>query len=77
VTALGRRRAPVLGRNRSELHERARRTIPGRHSVLGNGHATAETLLDEGEPRDTHDPICRRLIAEALAWHLPITGSRR
>jgi hypothetical protein len=43
---------------------------------LGNGHATVETLLDNGEFRDTHDPICRRLIAEALAHHLEITGQR-
>jgi hypothetical protein len=43
--------------------------------VLVNGHVTAETLLDDGEFRDTHDPTCRRLIAEALAWHLEITGS--
>jgi hypothetical protein len=43
---------------------------------LVNGHATAEMLLDDGEFRDTHDPTCRRLIAEALAWHLAITGSR-
>ncbi len=43
---------------------------------LVNGYATIETLIDEGELRDTHDPGCRRLIAEALAWHLEITGSR-
>jgi hypothetical protein len=43
--------------------------------ALMNGHATAETLLDDGEFCDTHDPTCRRLIAEALAWHLAITGS--
>lgn len=24
---------------------------------------------------DTHDPVCRRLIAEALAWHLAVTKS--
>jgi hypothetical protein len=43
---------------------------------LVHGHATAEALLDHGEFRDTHDPACRRLIAEALAWHLAITGSQ-
>lgn len=42
---------------------------------LVNGHATAQALLDHGEFRDTHDPACRRLIAETLAWHLTITGS--
>jgi hypothetical protein len=31
-----------------------------------------ESLLDAGELRDTHDPTCRRLIAEALAWHLEL-----
>jgi hypothetical protein len=41
---------------------------------LMNAHATAEALLDSGEFRDTHDPACRRLLAEALAWHLAITG---
>jgi hypothetical protein len=44
--------------------------------VLGNGHATVEALLDIGELRDTHDPRCRRLIAEALAWHLELTSAR-
>ena len=43
---------------------------------LGNGHATTEMLLDDGEFRDTHDPDCRRLIAEALVRKLAITGSR-
>jgi hypothetical protein len=43
--------------------------------LLVNGHATVEALLDNGEFRDTHDPACRRLSAEALAWHLAITGS--
>lgn len=45
--------------------------------ALAGGHATVEALLDEGEYRDTHDPHCRRLIAEALAQHLAITGERR
>jgi hypothetical protein len=40
---------------------------------LGLGFATAQTLIDRGEVRDTHDPACRRLIAEALASHLEIT----
>jgi hypothetical protein len=44
--------------------------------VLGNGHATVETLLDAGEFRDTHDPTCRRLIAEALAHQLDLTEGR-
>ncbi len=44
--------------------------------ALVNGHATAETLIDEGEFRNTHDPDCRRLIAQALAWHLEITAAR-
>ena len=43
--------------------------------TLGNGYATVEMLLDEGEFRDTHDPTCRRLIAQALAWQLQITRS--
>lgn len=43
---------------------------------LVNGQATAETLLDAGEFRNTHNPVCRRLIAEALAWHLAITGTK-
>ncbi len=43
---------------------------------LVNGHATAEALLHDGESRDTHDPACRKLIAEALAWHLAITGTQ-
>jgi hypothetical protein len=42
---------------------------------LGAGLATAETLIDGGEVRDTHDPTCRRLIAQALASHLEITRS--
>ena len=42
--------------------------------ALGRGHATCETLLDRGEFRDTHEPVCRRLIAEALAWHLSIVA---
>jgi len=42
---------------------------------LGLGFATAQTLIDRGEARDTHDPTCRRLIAEALASHLEITRS--
>jgi hypothetical protein len=37
------------------------------------GFATAQTLIDSGEVRDTHHPTCRRLIAEALASHLEIT----
>lgn len=40
---------------------------------LGNGLAIIESLLDDGEFYDTHDPALRRLIAEALAWHLEIT----
>lgn len=36
---------------------------------LGNGYAVAETLIDAGEFRDTHDSACRGLLAEALAWH--------
>jgi hypothetical protein len=44
--------------------------------ALVNGYATAETLLGAGDFRDTHDPVCRRLIAEALAWHLAVTGTR-
>lgn len=41
--------------------------------ALANGQATLETLVTDGEFRDTHDPACRRLIADALAWHLQIT----
>jgi Phosphotransferase enzyme family len=40
---------------------------------LGDGFAVVESLVDVGEFRDTHDPTCRRLIAEALAWHLELT----
>ena len=43
--------------------------------AVRNGHATAEALLDLGEFKDTHNPTCRQLIAEALAWHLQITAS--
>lgn len=43
--------------------------------ALRQGHATVEALLDRGEYRNTHDPTCRRLIAEALAWHLQITAA--
>ena len=43
--------------------------------ALGLGFATAQTLIDRGEVRDTHDPTCRRLIAEALASHLELTRS--
>lgn len=39
---------------------------------LGSGLATVETLCDAGTFRDTHDPGCRGLIAQALAWHLRI-----
>jgi hypothetical protein len=42
---------------------------------LGLVFATAQTLIDRGEVRDTHDPSCRRLIAGALASHLEITRS--
>jgi hypothetical protein len=45
-------------------------------AALGSGHATVETLLDTGEFRDTHDPLCRHLIATALAHHLAVTGER-
>jgi Phosphotransferase enzyme family len=44
-------------------------------TTLGAGLATAQTLIDRGEVRDTHDPTCRRLIAEALASHLKILGA--
>jgi hypothetical protein len=39
---------------------------------LGNGLAIAEELVDKGEVRDTHEPRCRRAMAEALAWHLEL-----
>jgi hypothetical protein len=39
---------------------------------LARGVAVAEELVDTGEFRDTHDPACRRLMAEALAWHLEL-----
>ena len=42
---------------------------------LGLGLATAQALIDRGEVRDTHDPTCRRLIAQALASHLAMTRS--
>jgi hypothetical protein len=42
---------------------------------VGNGFAVVESLVDKGEYRDTHDPTCRRLLAEALAWHLELTRS--
>jgi hypothetical protein len=41
-------------------------------AVLGDGFAVVDSLVDVGELRDTHDPTCRRLIAEALAWHLDL-----
>jgi hypothetical protein len=40
---------------------------------LGHGLAVIETLIDEGEFRDTHEPARRRLMAEAFAWHLELT----
>jgi Phosphotransferase enzyme family len=40
---------------------------------LGRGLAVIESLLDEGEFRDTHEPTLRRSIAEALARHLELT----
>jgi hypothetical protein len=43
-------------------------------TVLVNGVATVEAMLDKGEFRNTHDPGCRRLIAEALARHLDLTS---
>jgi Ser/Thr protein kinase RdoA (MazF antagonist) len=42
-------------------------------SALVDGLATSERLVDDGAVRDTHDPACRRLMAEALAWHLELT----
>jgi Phosphotransferase enzyme family len=48
----------------------------GEPSRLVHGFATVETFIDEGELRDTHDPGCRELIAQALAWHMQITESR-
>jgi hypothetical protein len=39
-------------------------------SPLGNALGTVEQLADSGEFRDTHDPVSRRLMAEALAWQL-------
>lgn len=41
-------------------------------AALGNGLAVAEQLVDVGEFRDTHEPARRRLVAEALAWHLEL-----
>lgn len=41
-------------------------------TTLANGLAVAKELVDAGEFRDTHEPVCRRLIAEALAWHLKL-----
>jgi Ser/Thr protein kinase RdoA (MazF antagonist) len=43
---------------------------------LVNGLAVAEELVDHGDIRETHDPACRRLMAEALAWHLELTRAR-
>ncbi len=43
-------------------------------TAIRHGHMTVEALLDLGEYRNTHDPACRQLIAEALAWHLQITA---
>jgi hypothetical protein len=40
---------------------------------LGAGLGVAEEWLDAGEPRDTHDPGCRRAMAAALAGHLELT----
>jgi phosphotransferase family enzyme len=42
---------------------------------LGSGFTTAQAFIGSGEVRDTHDPGCRRLIAEALASHLQLTRS--
>jgi hypothetical protein len=43
--------------------------------MCGNGLAVIESLLDEGQPRDSQDPKYRRLIADALAQHLQITSA--
>jgi Phosphotransferase enzyme family len=42
-------------------------------ATLTNGLAVAEELVDAGDFRDTHEPAHRRLMAEALAWHLELT----
>jgi hypothetical protein len=42
-------------------------------TTLINGLAVAEELVDAGDFRDTHEPGYRRLMAEALAWHLEVT----
>jgi hypothetical protein len=47
--------------------------LVGPHPLV-NGLAVAEEFVDNGEFRDTHDSACRRLMAEALAWHLGLTG---
>ena len=39
---------------------------------LGEGLAVVEELVDDGSVRDTHEPAGRRLMAEALAWHLEL-----
>jgi hypothetical protein len=41
---------------------------------FGEGLATAESLLDAGEPHDAHHPAYRRTIAESLAWHLELAA---
>ena len=39
---------------------------------LTNGLATVEELVVTGELRDTHHPVCRGLMARALAAHLEL-----
>jgi hypothetical protein len=42
---------------------------------LGRGLGTAEELLDEGQPRDTHEPPARAAVAELLVAHLDLSRS--
>jgi hypothetical protein len=46
-------------------------------AAVANGLAVAEELVDAGEFSDTHEPAYRRLMAEALAWHLELTRACR
>jgi hypothetical protein len=36
-------------------------------TLIGNGVAVAESLLDRGGPADAHDPAIRQELAETLA----------
>lgn len=49
------------------------RPVLDRPEPLGNGYATVEELILDGEYRDAHQPEVRRQVARHLAWLLELT----